>query len=54
MRNDCLCVVEVLLLAVPGEMTTMAGRRLRETVQRVAEEQGDSIIPIVAGTVASK
>jgi neutral ceramidase len=40
---------QVLLLAVPGEFTTMAGRRLRDTVRRVAEEQGESIMPIVAG-----
>jgi hypothetical protein len=38
-----------VLLAVPGEFTTMAGRRLRETVKAVVEEQGQSVIPIIAG-----
>jgi len=38
-----------MLLAVPGEFTTMAGRRLREAVKAVAEEQGQEIIPIIAG-----
>jgi len=40
---------QVMLLAVPGEFTTMAGRRLREAVKAVAEEQGQQIIPIIAG-----
>jgi hypothetical protein len=44
------CDVEVMLLAFPGELTTMAGRRLRETVKSVGEEQGQSIVPIIAGT----
>jgi hypothetical protein len=47
--SNCVIFSEVLLLAVPGEFTTMAGRRLRETVKAVVEEQGQSIIPIIAG-----
>lgn len=35
------------MLAVPGEFTTMAGRRLRKTIQDAMS--GDDIVPIVAG-----
>jgi len=38
---------KVHLLAVPGEFTTMAGRRLRKTIQDAMS--GDDIVPIVAG-----
>ena len=33
-------VFQMYLLAVPGEFTTMAGRRLRETVQTAVESLG--------------
>ncbi len=36
-------------MAAPGELTTMAGRRLRETVENLVQEQGENIIPVVAG-----
>ena len=35
-------VSQMFLLAVPGEFTTMAGRRLRETVQTAVESLGES------------
>jgi len=40
---------QMFLLAVPGEFTTMAGRRLRETVQTVVESMGEPVVPVVAG-----
>lgn len=30
----------LLIAAVPGEFTTMAGRRLRDTIKKVAKEEG--------------
>ena len=56
-RVTCVCrqpsVVEIqilrvgqfVILCVPGELTTMAGRRLREAVQA-------SVPPILAGAVS--
>jgi len=37
------------ILAVPGEFTTMAGRRLRESVANMAEEEGESLNVVIAG-----
>jgi len=35
---------QVILLAVPGEFTTMAGRRLRETVSNIAGLEGGKVV----------
>merc|ERR1719259_1256028 len=40
---------KMLLLAVPGEFTTMSGRRLRESVKSVASSLGLDTVPVVAG-----
>merc|ERR1711970_636516 len=37
------------LLAFPGELTTMAGRRLRETVHQTIKDLGEDTVPVVAG-----
>lgn len=37
-------VGSLVLVAVPGEITTMAGRRLRETVQQVAGDNAEVVI----------
>ena len=39
----------MFLLAVPGEFTTMAGRRLRESVRNLVGSMGEPIVPVVAG-----
>lgn len=36
-------------MAVPGELTTMAGRRVRETVAGSLQPLGDDIVPVIAG-----
>jgi len=40
---------QIYLLAVPGEFTTMAGRRLRETVSNLVDSLGQPVVPIIAG-----
>merc|ERR1719447_2315510 len=47
--TQILRIGKMMLLAVPGEFTTMAGRRLRASVQAVATEQGEETVAIVAG-----
>eukprot|EP00091_Calanus_sinicus_P009610 TRINITY_DN2241_c0_g1_i5.p1 TRINITY_DN2241_c0_g1~~TRINITY_DN2241_c0_g1_i5.p1 ORF type:complete len:304 (-),score=88.32 TRINITY_DN2241_c0_g1_i5:128-1039(-) len=37
------------MVAVPGEFTTMAGRRLRESVARAAAEEGEEMNVVIAG-----
>ena len=36
-------------MAVPGEFTTMAGRRLRETAQQTGASLGQEVVPVIAG-----
>merc|ERR1712037_579631 len=45
--TQVLRIGQVLLLAVPGEFTTMAGRRLRESVAETAGIEGSKVV--VAG-----
>ena len=45
--TQLLSVGQVAVVAVPGEFTTMAGRRLRETVQEV---MGEDVKVGVGGT----
>merc|ERR1711970_321717 len=40
---------KIHLLAFPGELTTMAGRRLRESVYEALKELGEDAVPVVAG-----
>lgn len=37
----------VILAAVPGEFTTMSGRRLRDTIQNTIEKGGSSNIKVI-------
>lgn len=47
--TQILKIGKVHLLAVPGELTTMAGRRVRETVAGSLQPLGDDIVPVIAG-----
>lgn len=41
---------QLVIIGVPGEFTTMSGRRLRDTVQKVMDKYGLSDgIPVIAG-----
>lgn len=40
---------DLVLLAVPGEFTTMSGRRIRSEIQRTAKELGKDVQVVVAG-----
>lgn len=40
---------DVMMFGLPGELTTMAGRRLRAEVQRVTKEKGDQVQSILCG-----
>ena len=48
-ETQVLRVDSFLILAVPGEITTMAGRRLRESVAKVATENGLKVKVVIAG-----
>ena len=48
-ETQVLRVGSFLILAVPGEITTMAGRRLRESVAKVAKEDGLKVKVVIAG-----
>merc|ERR1719290_537363 len=47
--SQILSVGQVAILAVPGEFTTMAGRRLRESVKEVMETDTEEVKVVVAG-----
>lgn len=48
--TQILSIGQVKLLAVPGEFTTMAGRRLRESVaSSIQEEGGEEVKAVIAG-----
>merc|ERR1719500_867173 len=47
--TQILRVGNFAMVAVPGEFTTMAGRRLRETVARAAAEEGEEVEVVIAG-----
>eukprot|EP00088_Acartia_fossae_P019247 TRINITY_DN21220_c0_g1_i4.p1 TRINITY_DN21220_c0_g1~~TRINITY_DN21220_c0_g1_i4.p1 ORF type:complete len:687 (+),score=151.03 TRINITY_DN21220_c0_g1_i4:252-2063(+) len=47
--TQILKIGQMFLLAVPGEFTTMAGRRLRESVRNLVGSMGEPIVPVVAG-----
>ena len=40
---------QLAILAVPGEFTTMSGRRLREAVAGAAMEMGEEMKVVIAG-----
>ena len=43
-------VGQLVIIGVPGEFTTMSGRRLRDTVQKVMSKHGmTNGIPVIAG-----
>merc|ERR1719483_693135 len=47
--TQILRVGNFAMLAVPGEFTTMAGRRLREGVTKAAEDVGEQLNVVIAG-----
>lgn len=47
--TQILRVGNFAMVAVPGEFTTMAGRRLRESVARAAAEEGEEMSVVIAG-----
>jgi len=47
--TQILKIGQMYLLAVPGEFTTMAGRRLRESVASTLAVFGENAVPVVAG-----
>lgn len=47
--TQILRVGNFAMLAVPGEFTTMAGRRLREAVTKAAEDAGEQMSVVIAG-----
>lgn len=48
--TQILSIGQVNLLAVPGEFTTMAGRRLRESVEKAVQEEGQQEVKaVIAG-----
>jgi neutral ceramidase len=47
--TQILRVGKLAMLAVPGEFTTMSGRRLREAVARAAAEEGEEMSVVIAG-----
>jgi len=44
---------QLFIIAVPGEFTTMSGRRLRDTVQKTLEEQGFNNTHVVIAGLAN-
>lgn len=39
----------MIIAGVPGEFTTMAGRRFREALNKAAEDIGENVITVIAG-----
>lgn len=42
-------VGDALMFGLPGEFTTMAGRRLRREIQKVAKQQGEDVQAVLCG-----
>lgn len=49
MDTQILRIGQLAILAVPGEFTTMSGRRLREAVAGAASEMGEQMKVVIAG-----
>lgn len=47
--TQILRIGQLAILAVPGEFTTMSGRRLREAVAAAASEMGEEMKVVIAG-----
>jgi neutral ceramidase len=45
--TSCVMIGNFVILPVPGEFTTMAGRRLRQTIRDTIAEQNGSPGPVV-------
>lgn len=47
--TQVFAIGDALMFGLPGEFTTMAGRRLRAEIKRVSKEQGREVQPILCG-----